>query len=212
MKTKPSKNTESEARNPNIVWHDHRVSKEERAKLKGQKPCILWFTGLSGSGKSTIANAVEELLCKAGKHTYLLDGDNIRSGLNSDLGFSESDRVENIRRIGELAKLFADAGLIVLSAFISPFAREREFVRSLVDNGEFVEIFVNTPLHICETRDPKGLYTKARSGEIHDFTGIDSPYEVPKRPEIVLHTEKMDVHESAQKVFVYLKEKGFLDA
>ena len=195
----------------NIIWHHHHLSKEDRASLKLQRPCILWFTGLSGSGKSTIANRVEEMLFEMKKHTYLLDGDNIRSGLNSDLGFSKDDRVENIRRIGEVAKLFVDAGLIVLSAFISPYRSERDSIRKSLKEGEFIEIFVDTPLKVCESRDPKGLYKKARSKEIKDFTGIDSDYEAPVNPEIRLETDKMSIDESAKIVVDYLKIKGYLD-
>jgi len=164
----------------NIVWHEHKISKNERALIKNQKPCIVWFTGLSGSGKSTIANAVEAKLVELQKHTYLLDGDNIRMGLNKGLSFSDEDRVENIRRIGEVAKLFVDSGLIVLTAFISPFQKERDSVRKLVEKDEFIEVFVDTPLEVCEQRDPKGLYKKAREGAIPNFTGISSPYEALK--------------------------------
>jgi len=196
--------------NPNIIWHDHHVSKQERAKLKNQKPCILWFTGLSGSGKSTIANAVESKLLALQKHSYLLDGDNIRMGLNRGLGFSDEERVENIRRIGEVAKLFSDSGLIVLSAFISPFQRERDMVRALVQEGEFIEIFVDTPIDICEQRDPKGLYKKARDGEIANFTGISSAYEAPTKAEIHIKTDKMSIEEAAQTVIEYLDKRGYL--
>ena len=195
----------------NIIWHHHQISKQQRAKLKDQKPCILWFTGLSGSGKSTIANAVESKLYEMGKHTYLLDGDNIRHGLNAGLGFSVEDRAENIRRIGEVSKLFVDAGLIVLSAFISPFQKERDRVRSMVEEGEFIEIFVDAPLEICESRDPKGLYKKARSGEIAEFTGISSPYEAPKNPEIHIRNDKRDIEECAEEVIKYLKKGGYLE-
>ena len=194
----------------NIVWHDHHVSKQQRAKIKEQKPCILWFTGLSGSGKSTIANAVESRLLALHKHTYLLDGDNIRMGLNKGLGFSDEDRVENIRRIGEVAKLFVDSGLIVLTAFISPFKQDRQSVRELVDKGEFIEVFVDTPLSICESRDPKGLYKKARSGKIASFTGISSVYEEPKQAEIHIQTNKVSIDEASQKVIEYLQNKGYL--
>lgn len=194
----------------NIVWHDHHVSKMERSKNKKQKPCILWFTGLSGSGKSTIANAVESKLVALSKHTYLLDGDNIRMGLNKGLGFSDVDRIENIRRIGEVSKLFVDAGTIVLTAFISPFQKERDIVRSLVDEGEFIEVFIDTSLDICESRDPKGLYQKARTGEIPNFTGISSPYEAPSQAEIRIPTKKLSVPECAQMVIDYLNEKGYL--
>ena len=198
--------------NENIVWHHHHVSKKERSKLKAQKPCILWFTGLSGSGKSTIANAVESKLFELQKHTYLLDGDNIRLGLNRGLGFSDEDRVENIRRIGEVAKLFVDSGTIVLTAFISPFISDRKQVRELVEDGEFIEVFVDTPLEVCESRDPKGLYEKARRGEIPNFTGIDSPYEAPKSAEIVINNDGISVEDAAKKVIEYLQRKGFLNA
>ena len=196
--------------NQNIIWHEHHVSKEMRSKLKSQKPCILWFTGLSGSGKSTIANAVESKLYALGKHTYLLDGDNIRMGLNKGLGFSESDREENIRRIGEVAKLFVDSGLIVLSAFISPFQQDRESVRNLVREGEFIEVFIDAPLETCEKRDPKGLYKKARSGEIAHFTGISSPYEVPLSPEIRIVNDNISIEDAADIVIKYLEQKGYL--
>lgn len=198
--------------NENIVWHDHHVSKEERSTLKEQKPCLLWFTGLSGSGKSTIANAVESELLKLQKHTYLLDGDNIRMGLNKGLTFSDEDRVENIRRIGEVAKLFVDSGTIVLTAFISPFISDRRQVRELVQEGEFIEVFVDTPLEVCESRDPKGLYKKARNGEIPNFTGISSPYEAPIDAEIVIKNDGIAVEEAASVVIEYLKEKGYLNA
>jgi len=194
----------------NIVWHNHQVSKEDRSNLKEQRSCVLWFTGLSGSGKSTIANAVESKLLELEKHTYLLDGDNIRMGLNKGLSFSETDRVENIRRIGEVSKLFVDAGVIVLTAFISPFVKDREQVRNLLNVGEFLEVFIDTPLEVCESRDPKGLYQKARTGEIPNFTGISSPYEAPANPEIRLKTNEMSVEEAASKVLSYLKVNGYL--
>lgn len=195
-----------------IVWHDHHVSRAERSALKAQRPCVLWFTGLSGSGKSTIANAVETQLLARRKHTYLLDGDNIRHGLNRGLGFSDEDRIENIRRIGEVAKLFVDAGTIVLTAFISPFQRDRDRVRALVGEDEFIEIFVDTPLDVCESRDPKGLYKKARAGEIPHFTGIDSPYEAPRNPQLHLRNDGISVAEAAQQVIDYLETKGYLHA
>ncbi|UCN00583.1 adenylyl-sulfate kinase [Sulfurimonas sp. SWIR-19] len=195
--------------NKNIIWHEHHVSKEERSSIKNQKPCILWFTGLSGSGKSTIANAVEAKLNEMQKHTYLLDGDNIRMGLNKGLGFSDEDRAENIRRIGEVAKLFVDSGLIVLSAFISPFQKERDSVRALVENGEFIEIFIDTPLEVCENRDPKGLYEKVRKGKIADFTGISSPYEAPQKAEIEIQTDTMSIESSVEKIMNYLKRNGY---
>jgi len=196
--------------NENIIWHDHHVYKQERSEIKNQKPCILWFTGLSGSGKSTIANAVESKLLALQKHTYLLDGDNVRMGLNKGLGFSDEDRVENIRRIGEVAKLFVDSGLIVLTAFISPFKQDRRSVRELVEKGEFIEVFVDTPLSVCESRDPKGLYKKARSGKIASFTGISSVYEDPQQAEIHIQTDKMSIDEASQKVIEYLQNKGYL--
>jgi len=198
--------------NENIVWHNHHVTKTERSELKLQKPCILWFTGLSGSGKSTIANAVESKLLELKKHTYLLDGDNIRMGLNRGLGFSDEDRVENIRRIGEVAKLFVDSGCIVLSAFISPFIADREQVRKLLEDDEFIEIFVDTPLDVCETRDPKGLYKKARTGEIANFTGISSPYEAPTNPQIHINNDGITVQNATTKVIEYLQTRGYLDA
>lgn len=196
-------------KNNNIVWHDHQLDKEERSAIKEQKPCILWFTGLSGSGKSTIANAVEVKLAELGKHTYLLDGDNVRYGLNKDLGFSDEDRVENIRRIGEVSNLFADAGIIVLSAFISPFRADREIVRELAQEGEFIEVFIDTPLEVCEQRDPKGLYVKARKGEIPDFTGISSPYEAPEIPEIHIK-DGLSIEESADVIVNYLDHKNYI--
>lgn len=195
----------------NIVWHDHQVARERRAEQKQQKPVVLWFTGLSGSGKSTIANAVDEMLNRNGNHTYLLDGDNIRMGLNKGLGFSEEDRIENIRRIGEVCKLFADAGTIVLSAFVSPFAKDRAQVRELQRAKEFVEVFVDTPLEICEQRDPKGLYKKAREGAIPNFTGVSSPYEAPVEPEIHIKTAEMSIEDAAQKVIDYLHTHDYIN-
>lgn len=188
----------------NIVWHDHKVTRAERASIKNQKPCLLWFTGLSGSGKSTIANALDVALYQRGYHTFLLDGDNVRHGLCRDLGFSDEDRVENIRRIGEISKLFADAGLIVLSAFISPFASDRRMVRNLFPAGEFIEVYLDTPLETCEARDPKGLYEKARQGEIRHFTGIDSPYEAPSHPEVRLDTSVMSVDACVESLITYM--------
>jgi adenylylsulfate kinase len=194
----------------NVIWHQHVVTKQERAKQKAQKPCVLWFTGLSGSGKSTIAGALENALVTRGKHTHLLDGDNVRHGLCGDLGFSDDDRRENIRRIGETAKLMSDAGLIVLSAFISPFITERDSVRAMLDAGEFIEIHVATGLDICESRDPKGLYKKARTGEIANFTGISSEYQAPLNPEIVLHTNEQSIDDSVEQLLCYLQENGYL--
>jgi len=197
--------------NENIVWHEHHVSQNERANIKYQKPCVLWFTGLSGSGKSTIANAVEVKLNQLSKHTYLLDGDNVRLGLNKGLTFSDEDRVENIRRIGEVSKLFVDAGTIVLTAFISPFREDRESVRKLLEKNEFIEVFIDTPLEICESRDPKGLYKKARSGEIVKFTGISSPYEAPNKAEIHIRNDKIAIEECVNQIIEYLKSKGYLE-
>ncbi|WP_457622331.1 adenylyl-sulfate kinase [Persephonella sp.] len=193
-----------------IVPHRGKIKKEDRQKLKGHKSVILWFTGLSGSGKSTLAHAVEEKLFEMGVHTYVLDGDNVRRGINKDLGFSEEDRKENIRRIGEISKLFVDAGIIVLSAFISPYKRDREFVRNLVEKDEFIEIYVKCPLEVCETRDVKGLYKKAREGLIKNFTGIDDPYEEPENPEIVVETDKETLEESVEKIIRYLKENQYI--
>ncbi len=186
------------------------IDKAARAGAKGQKPAILWFTGLSGAGKSTIANLVEQRLHLAGRHTYLLDGDNVRHGLNRDLGFTDADRVENIRRVAETAKLFVDAGLIVLASFISPFRSERQLARDLVEPGEFVEIFVDTPLAIAEARDPKGLYRKAREGKIKNFTGIDSPYEAPLTPELRLDANGADAEAMADQIIDYLATNGFI--
>ncbi|WP_417486191.1 sulfate adenylyltransferase subunit CysN [Maricaulis sp.] len=186
------------------------VSKERRSQIKGQKPTLLWFTGLSGAGKSTVANIVERKLAEAGLHTYSLDGDNVRHGLNRDLGFTDEDRVENIRRIGEVGKLFVDAGLLVTCSFISPFRSERRMVRELVDDGEFVEVFVDTPLDVCMERDVKGLYKKAQAGEIKNFTGLDSPYEEPEAPEIRLDTSKLSAEEAADQVIAHLRERGRL--
>ena len=193
-----------------IVWHSHRVDKAARQRLAGHRPAILWFTGLSGAGKSTIAGAVEELLYARGVRTYLLDGDNIRHGLCGDLGFSDRERVENIRRIGEVAKLFVDAGMLVLTAFISPFRADRDMVRALVEAGEFIEIHVSASLDVCEARDPKGLYKKARSGEIRHFTGIDSAYESPVSPELILDSGALSVADAAQAVVDYLGAHGYL--
>jgi adenylylsulfate kinase len=194
----------------NIVWHQHDVDKARRAQAKKQKSCVLWLTGLSGSGKSTVANLLEKKLAEHGKHTYLLDGDNVRHGLCGDLTFSDKDRVENIRRIGEVSKLFVDAGIIVLTAFISPFRTERDFCRRLLADGEFVEIFVDTPIEECEKRDPKGLYQKARQGDIKDFTGIDSPYEAPENAEITLAFSGQTAEQSAEQLFDLLKQKGIV--
>ena len=201
---------ETPVKDENIVWHQHSVDKQFRAGLKKQKPAVLWFTGLSGAGKSTVAGALENRLAELGYHTYLLDGDNVRHGLCSDLGFSEQDRRENIRRIGELAKLMADAGLIVLSAFISPHRAERQLVRDLLPEGEFIEVFVNASLEVCEGRDPKGLYKKARAGEISSFTGIDSEYQAPANPEIDLPAGEKSVEELVELCLIDLKQRGVI--
>lgn len=183
------------------------INRKSRSALKNQEPRILWFTGLSGAGKSTIANLVDIRLHALGRHTYLLDGDNIRLGLNKDLGFSAADRVENIRRIAEVAGLMVDAGLITLVAFISPFRRERAMARQLVAAGEFIEIFIDTPIAVAEARDPKGLYKKARRGELKDFTGIDSPYEAPENPEIRIDTTSVSADAAAAQIIDYLKTR-----
>lgn len=194
----------------NLTWHESVVSKAERAERKQQKPCVIWFTGLSGSGKSTLANALERALFERGHHCYLLDGDNVRQGLNSDLGFSDEARVENIRRIGETAKLFVDAGLIVMTAFISPFRTERELARNLVEDDEFIEVHVSASLDVCEERDPKGLYKKARAGEIPNFTGIGSAYEAPENPDMLIDTGCNDVATCAEQLIDYLVKKGVI--
>ncbi|QHS23443.1 adenylyl-sulfate kinase [Virgibacillus sp. MSP4-1] len=198
------------AKSENIVWHDSKVTKEERQKLNGHKSAVLWFTGLSGSGKSTVSVELEKELYKQGVHTYRLDGDNVRHGLNKNLGFSPEDRKENIRRIGEVAKLMVDAGLFTLTAFISPYREDRDAVRELLDDGEFIEVFVKASVEACEARDPKGLYKKARAGEIKGFTGIDAPYEEPESPEITVETDQQSLEESVQKIVEYLKEKGYM--
>ena len=196
----------------NIVWHNTHISKAQRAIIKNQKPCIIWLTGLSGSGKSTLANALESRLYDMKYHTYLLDGDNVRHGLNRDLGFSEIDRIENIRRIGEVAKLFVDSGAIVITAFISPFIKDREQVRKLVTKDEFIEVFVDTSLEVCESRDPKGLYKKARLGELKNFTGLDSPYERPIHPELHIYNDKVEINTNIDIIINYLTNNGYLNA
>lgn len=195
---------------PNIVWHNSQVTKKDRAKLTNQKPCILWFTGLSGSGKSTIANALEEVLHNNKNFTYLLDGDNVRHGLNGDLGFDDASRVENIRRVGEVAKLFVESGEIVLTAFISPFISDREIVKNLVEKDEFIEVFIDTPLEVCESRDPKGLYKKARAGEIKDFTGIDSPYESPKSADIHIMNDSISIEKACEQIVEFLIANNYI--
>ena len=196
----------------NVVWHETRITAEQRAQAKKQKACVIWMTGLSGSGKSTLANALEVKLHEMGQHTYLLDGDNVRHGLNRDLGFTETDRVENIRRISEVAKLFVDAGLIVSTAFISPFRQDRALARGLFEHGQFLEVFVDAPLDVCEERDPKGLYKKARAGEIPHFTGIDSPYEAPDSAEIHVKTGELDIEQAVEYLIDQLRERGVLPA
>ncbi len=195
----------------NVHWQDLDINKTARAAAKHQRPCVLWFTGLSGSGKSTVANLVEKRLHDLGRHTYTLDGDNVRHGLNNDLGFTNEDRVENIRRVAETAKLMADAGLIVCVSFISPFQSERRMARDLMDDGEFVEVFISTPLEVCEQRDIKGLYGKARRGEIKNFTGIDSPYEAPQAAEIDVDTSNIAATDAADRVVEFLRERGYLE-
>ena len=187
-----------------VVWHQTHISKQDRAAQKQQKPVCIWLTGLSGAGKSTIANALEVALTEQGKHTYLLDGDNVRHGLNKNLGMSDDDRAENIRRVSEVAKLMVDAGLIVVTAFISPFRADRDAARALFEDGEFVEIFVHAPLEEGEKRDPKGLYKKARAGEIKEFTGIDSPYEAPEKPEMVINTAENDIEACVREIMAQL--------
>lgn len=215
----------------NIHWHEHKVTSDKRKELMGHKGAVLWFTGLSGSGKSTIANTVDHKLHELGKHTYVLDGDNVRFGLNKDkkslaekagftesaaarfgVGFSAEDRMENIRRIGEVAKLFSDAGIITLTAFISPYRIDRDNVRKILGEKEFIEIYVDASLETCEKRDPKGLYKKARAGEIKGFTGIDDPYEAPEKAELVLDSDAKGIDALADEVITYLKANGYLSA
>jgi len=197
-------------KSPNVVWHEYKITREDRERLLNQKGCVLWFTGLPSSGKSTLANEVAHLLHQRGQLTYVLDGDNIRHGLNKDLGFSPEDREENIRRIGEVAKLFADAGVIALTAFVSPYRKDRNRARSLLEDGRFIEVYVNCPVQVCESRDPKGLYKKAKAGEIPQFTGISAPYEPPENPEIEVRTDEMSVSEAAQVVIRYLENQGIV--
>ncbi len=196
----------------NITWHQATVTAQEREQLLNQKGCVIWFTGLSGSGKSTLANAVAQLLHQRQHHTYVLDGDNVRHGLNKNLGFSPEDRAENIRRIGEVAKLFADAGTIAMTAFISPYRADREQARALLADNRFVEVFVECPLDVCEERDTKGLYKKARAGEIKEFTGISAPYEPPLKSEVTLNTAELSLEECAQAVIAFLEETDLVPA
>ncbi len=200
----------SEPKSSNIVWHEGHVTREDRQKVLRQRSVTIWFTGLSGSGKSTVAVALEKALLERGHATYVLDGDNVRHGLNANLGFSPEDRTENIRRIGEVAKLFTDAGVIVLTAFISPYRADRDAVRALMAEGDFCEVLVDADVATCEARDPKGLYQKARAGEIPEFTGISAPYEAPEKPEVTLDTAAQSVDESVAQLLGYLEEKGYL--
>ncbi|MCH8830973.1 MAG: adenylyl-sulfate kinase [Planctomycetes bacterium] len=201
----------TEQKATNITWHEHQVSKSDRCALNGHRGAVLWFTGLSACGKSTVANTVDHLLHARGIHSIVLDGDNVRHGLNKNLGFSAEDRAENIRRVGEVAKLFADAGILTLTAFISPYAADRQKARELLDDGEFIEIYVNASLETCEERDPKGLYKKARAGEIKGFTGIDDPYEAPEKAEMTLDANLKSIDELAQEVVDYLQSGNFLN-
>ena len=196
----------------NIAWHHASVDRAARAEQRGHRSAILWFTGLSGAGKSTLANAVNQALFERGLATYVLDGDNVRHGLCKDLGFSDADREENIRRIGEVAKLFLDSGVIVLTAFVSPFRADRDKARALVDEGDFIEVFCSADLGVCEERDTKGLYAKARAGEIKEFTGISSPYEAPETPELKIDTGKQDLADSVELVIKALQERGVIPA
>jgi adenylylsulfate kinase len=200
----------SSEKSSNVVWHNATVTRQRREEMNGHGGVILWFTGLSGAGKSSLAHAVEEELHQINCHTFVFDGDNVRHGLCADLGFSADDRVENIRRVGEMAKLFIEAGVIALTAFISPFRDDRERVRSLVPHGDFLEIYCHCPLEICEQRDVKGLYKRARAGEIKDFTGISSPYEAPTDPELVVETGTLSMEDSVAKVMDLLLERGII--
>jgi adenylylsulfate kinase len=201
----------TEQKATNITWHQSALSKLDREKLLSQKGVVIWFTGLPSSGKSTLAHAVEEELYTRGHLSYVLDGDNIRHGLNKNLGFSPEDREENIRRIGEVAKLFAQAGVITMTAFISPYRRDRDKARHLLEDGEFIEVFVKVSLEEAEQRDPKGLYKKARAGEIKEFTGISAPYEEPINPELVIDTDELDLEKSKSMVIQYLEEKKIIN-
>ncbi len=194
----------------NIVWHNTTITNEDRTTLLKQKPFVLWFTGLSASGKSTLANIVEQKMFTLNYKTYLLDGDNVRHGLNKDLGFDEKSRIENIRRIGEISKLFLDSGVIILTAFISPFKSDRDLVRSLFQKGQFLEVFIDSSIETCEARDPKGMYAKARSGEIKNFTGISSPYESPKNPEIHVVNNSITLDNASDQIINYLLESKYI--
>jgi adenylylsulfate kinase len=200
----------AEQKATNIVWHQGAVNRGDREKMNGHRGATVWLTGLSGSGKSTIAVDLEKRLCERGVRTYILDGDNIRHGLNKNLGFSPEDRTENIRRIGEVAKLFTDAGVVALTAFISPYRADRDQVRALMADGDFVEVHVDCPVEVCEQRDVKGLYKKARAGEIKEFTGISAPYEAPSKAELTINTSGQSVEESAKQILAYLESKGIV--
>jgi adenylylsulfate kinase len=202
----------SSAKSQNIVWHAGMVTRADREALSGHRGCTIWMTGLSGSGKSTIAVALEKALWDRGVRAFVLDGDNVRHGLNRDLGFSPEDRNENIRRIGEVAKLFTEAGVINATAFISPYRADRDQVRRIMNDGDFIEVFVDCPLEVCEQRDPKGLYKKARAGQIPEFTGISAPYEPPERPEITLSTGRESEAESLGRIIAYLETRGYIPA
>ena len=200
----------AEQKATNIVWHQGAITREDRQQLNGHRGCTVWLTGLSGSGKSTIAVELEKRLLERGVRTYILDGDNVRHGLNKNLGFSPEDRTENIRRIGEVAKLFSDAGLVALTAFISPYRADRDQVRAIMQPGDFIEVFVDCPVEVCEQRDVKGLYKKARAGEIKEFTGISAPYEAPSKPEMVIETSGQSVEKSALQILAYLEHQGII--
>jgi adenylylsulfate kinase len=202
----------AEQKATNIVWHAGAVTRADREKLNGHKGCTVWLTGLSGSGKSTIAVDLEKRLAERGVRAYILDGDNIRHGLNKNLGFSPADRTENIRRIGEVAKLFTEAGIVTITAFISPYRADRDQVRAIMSDGDFVEVHVDCPVETCEQRDVKGLYKKARAGEIPEFTGVSAPYEAPERPELVIRTKDQSVEESSRQVLAFLEQRGILGA
>ena len=202
----------AEQKATNIVWHKGAVTREDREQLNGHKGCTVWLTGLSGSGKSTIAVDLEKRLCERGVRAYILDGDNIRHGLNKNLGFSPEDRTENIRRIGEVAKLFTDAGTVTITAFISPYRADRDQVRALMKGGDFIEVHVDCPVEVCEQRDVKGLYKKARAGEIKEFTGISAPYEAPNSPELTIKTSQQSVEESAMQILRHLQQRGIVTA
>jgi adenylylsulfate kinase len=200
----------AEQKATNIVWHQGAVTRADREKLNGHKGATIWLTGLSGSGKSTIAVDLEKRLAERGVRTYILDGDNIRHGLNKNLGFSPEDRTENIRRIGEVAKLFTDAGIVALTAFISPYRADRDQVRKIMGDGDFIEVHVDCPVEVCEQRDVKGLYKKARAGEIKEFTGISAPYEAPEKPELTIKTAGQSVEDSSKQILGYLESKGIV--